>query len=601
MNIILFILSLLAFCVGVGGIYIICKNETIKKTEGQAIVGKKISVKEMPGTPYRYIVKAEYKIDDSMNEGLIITPDKAILQYKDDEALPLIYVKKKHKVYYAEEKSYEVVVKVAILGALCFFALNLIWASFNLIHKPIKIKDIDSVEKIEISIDNKTLSSLELTITEKDLIREFCNEMCQVKAKRIFSGGGGDADITIYTRVYYAGDKAKTYMVIYGNQILLKEGKEAYRMNESDAEKLHEYFLQLCKSKDYGALDLDGVRKDLSQMPETEMDFAELNETVNAEPQYAEYQGDFPKELVEEFEKILLQKNKKGSDYAVDDSSDYEELLKKYGSEKYELTLDELAVLFPEVEQHREEIETIYDAYQFCEASENCNQIYRFFSEENREFYLYTYEYGGTAGYCYAQLMEKIEGEMIYTGFKFDMLNNGIGGLICYEGEHYFVYIELNDRLHYGDGIRIYRVAPDATEADNVLIRCVPEKYVWEDGMMASDDTTEVSAYIERIKDEIADKRYIETADTYLYDGEKIAGFSELLQQTSPHNELVQMWFYEIDDKVYTFQIFHMKGYNYMLAVRLVEENNITTIGCDYIVPRFCFEIMEGKELHVGL
>lgn len=586
MNIILFILSLLAFCVGVGGIYIICKNETIKKTEGQAIFGKKISSEIMPGTPYRYIVKVEYKIDDSMNEGLIITPDKAILQYKDDEALPLIYVKKKHKVYFAEEKSYEVVVKVAILGALCFFALNLICASFNFIHKPIKIKDINSVEKIEISIDNKTLSSLELTITEKDLIREFCNEMGEVKAKRIFNGGGGDADITIYTRVYYTGDKAETYMVIYGNQILLREGKEAYRMNESDAEKLHEYFLQLCKSKDYGALDLDGVLRNLSQMPETEMDFAELNETVNAEPQYAEYQGNFPKQLVEEFEKILLQKNKKGSDYAVDDSSDYEELLKKYGREKYELTLDELAVLFPEVEQHIEEIETINDAYQFCEASENCYHIYRFFSEENREFYLYTYEYGGTAGYCYAQLMEKIEDEMIYTGFEFDMLNDGIGGLICYEGEYYFVYIQLNDRLQYGDGIRIYRVAPDATEADNVLIRCVPEKYVWEDGMMASDDTTGISAYIERIKDEIADKRYIETGDT---------------QGANSHNELVQMWFYEIDDKVYTFQIFHLKGYNYMLAVRLVEENNITTIGCDYIVPRFCFEITEGKELHVGL
>lgn len=579
MNIILFMLSLLAFCVGVGGIYIICKNETIKKTEGQAIFGKKISSEIMPGTPYRYIVKVEYKIDDSMNEGLIITPDKAILQYKDDEALPLIYVKKKHKVYYAEEKSYEVVVKVAILGALCFFALNLICASFNFIHKPIKIKDIDSVEKIEISIDNKTLSSLELTITEKD----------------------------------------------------------------------------------NGALDLDGVLRDLSQMPETEMDFAELNETVNAEPQYAEYQGNFPKQLVEEFEKILLQKNKKGSDYAVDDSSDYEELLKKYGRKKYELTLDELAVLFPEVEQHREEIETINDAYQFCEASENCCHIYRFFSEENREFYLYTYEYGGTAGYCYAQLMEKIENEMIYTGFEFDMLNDGIGGLICCEGEYYFVYIQLNDRLQYGDGIRIYRVAPDATEADNVLIRCVPEKYVWEDGMMASDDTTGISAYIERIKDEIVDKRYIETGDTqgawysygmendtetafdfplnaeeqsyrkmdfanidipiyyntkvssneklppflegefYLYNGEKITGFSELLQGANSHNELVQMWFYEIDDKVYTFQIFHLKGYNYMLAVRLVEENNITTIGCDYIVPRFCFEITEGKELHVGL
>lgn len=410
----------------------------------------------------------------------------------------------------------------------------------------------------------------------------------------------------------------------------------------------------------YRTFDWDSVQADLSQIPETEMDFVELNENVNAGAMYAEYQGNFPEELVEEFETLLIQKNKKGMDYSFDDSTDYDELLKKYGSENYELTLDELAVLFPEVEEHREEIETVYDAYQFCGGSKNCYNIFRFFSEENREFYLYVYGYGGTAGYCYAELMEKIEDEMILTGVEFDMQNEGGGKLICYEGDYYFVFMQSNYRLKYGDGIRIYRVGPDATEADNVLIRCVPAKFVWEDDVMASDDAIELSAYIDQIKEEIVDTRYIETGDTqgawysygmegngemasdfplntekesyrkldfanmnvpiyyktnvsqvekfppqlegefYLYDGKKILELSKLSQRICYYDELVQMWFYEIDDKVYTFQIFRLRGYNYMLAVRFVEGNEVTTIRCDHIVPRFCFEITEGEEKHVG-
>lgn len=118
-------LGLLAFCIGLVGIYIICKNEAIKKKEGKTIVGKKIRCEEMTGTPTRYIVEVEYRMDDSMNRGLVITTDKAVLQYKNVEELPLIYVKKKHKVYFAGEKSHEAVVKVVLLSGLCFFALIL--------------------------------------------------------------------------------------------------------------------------------------------------------------------------------------------------------------------------------------------------------------------------------------------------------------------------------------------------------------------------------------------------------------------------------------------------------------------------------------------
>ena len=83
-------------------------------------------------------------------------------------------------------------------------------------------------------------------ITEKDLMQDFCNEMSEIKAKRIVNGGGEDSNITIYIRVYYSGERIE-YYTIYGNQILLNDGKKAYQMNDSESEKMREYFLRLCK------------------------------------------------------------------------------------------------------------------------------------------------------------------------------------------------------------------------------------------------------------------------------------------------------------------------------------------------------------------
>lgn len=127
------------------------------------------------------------------------------------------------------------------------FLLLLIWQNVN--FKPIKINAVDSVEKIEISleiIENNNISLYKSEITEKDLMQDFCNEMSEIKAKRIVNGGEENSNITIYIRVYYIGEKLE-YYTIYGNQILLNDGKKAYQMNESESEKLWEYFLRLCK------------------------------------------------------------------------------------------------------------------------------------------------------------------------------------------------------------------------------------------------------------------------------------------------------------------------------------------------------------------
>ena len=125
------------------------------------------------------------------------------------------------------------------------FLLLLFWQNIN--FKPIKINDVASVEKIEISleiIENNNMSLYKSEITEKDLMQDFCNEMSEIKAKRIVNGGGEDANITVYIRVYYIGEKLE-YYTIYGNQILLNNGKKAYQMNDSESEKLREYFLRL--------------------------------------------------------------------------------------------------------------------------------------------------------------------------------------------------------------------------------------------------------------------------------------------------------------------------------------------------------------------
>ena len=127
------------------------------------------------------------------------------------------------------------------------FLLLLFWQ--NVSFKPIKINDVDSVEKIEISleiIENNNTSLYKSEITEKDLMQDFCNDMSEIKAKRIVNGGGEDSNITIYISIYYSGERLE-YYTIYGNQILLNDGKKAYQMNDSESEKLREYFLRLCK------------------------------------------------------------------------------------------------------------------------------------------------------------------------------------------------------------------------------------------------------------------------------------------------------------------------------------------------------------------
>ena len=54
---------------------------------------------------------------------------------------------------------------------------------------------------------------------------------------------------------------------------------------------------------------------------------------------------------------------------------------------------------------------------------------------------------------------------------------------------------------------------------------------------------------------------------------------------------LVQLWFKEIEGKIYTFRLLLNNGYNYVLNVSLIEGIGITQVQSYIIVPKKEFQI----------
>lgn len=409
----------------------------------------------------------------------------------------------------------------------------------------------------------------------------------------------------------------------------------------------------------YNTFDWESIEEDLGYAPPIDTEIIDLNRNVNTESPNIEYEGSFPKGLVESIAKLMYQNNLTGE--RMSEKNDYFDFLARYGGGNNQLTLEELEELFPEVKEHRSEIETIEDAYQFCDAPEWrwCYQMFHFFSKENTEYYLYVCPRPGTGGYCDAFLRKRKNDEMEWTEDHIMMQAQGFAELICYEGEYYFVFIQSNKRIKYQDGIRIYRLESDDIKLDNVLIRCIPEGFEWREDYVSSESPgEELSLYIEEIKDDVTDSNYIERGDThgahdnmesdgeaapeiplvaekgleeslyqnilkldfanmgvpiyywthmyqaesrsahvqagfYMYDKSRNKIFE--LERWSADTDAMQLWFHEIDGKVYTFLVYRLVGYNYMLTVKLIEGNEVTSIAQYHIIPRFSYEITEGK------
>lgn len=459
-----------------------------------------------------------------------------------------------------------------------------------------------------------------------------------------------------------SGGKFHEAVSISVNTILISEkGNTVMAAGNENIAELLEREEESYIEEVYNTFDWKNIKEGLRYAPPIDAEIVDLNRSVNTESPNIEYEGSFPKGLVESIAKLLYQNNLTGE--RMSEKNDYFDFLARYGGEDNKLTVEELGELFPEVKEHLDEIEDVYDAYQFCGMPEDswkyCCDIFHFFSKDNTEYYIYVCESGGTGGYCTTIIDKRKSNETEWTTDYIMMQAQGFAELIRYEGEYYFVFIQSNKRIKYQDGIRIYRIESDDVQADNVFIRCIPEGLEWKEDYVSSQSPgEELSLYIEEIKDEVTDSDYIERGDTrgahgnmesdgeaapeiplvaegqyyekryqnvqkidfanmgvqiyywtYMYHAESFpahvqAGFYMYDKSRNKIYEVgewpgdtdaVQLWFHEIDGKVYTFLLYRLAGYNYMLNVRLIEGNKVTPIAQYHIIPRFSYEITEGK------
>lgn len=192
----------------------------------------------------------------------------------------------------------------------------------------------------------------------------------------------------------------------------------------------------------------------------------------------------------------------------------------------------------------------------------------------------------------------------------------------------------------YLENIFIQRLIPDGGQ-NHAIIEAVPESFKWQkiyDNHSVS--KAAVSDYIEEIKTKLMDLPYLSDSET-VYSGDENTAIDpdkllRLKSITSPYdsfykidfnndktdeyiskeksynriytciyqftgkgimmleyddtagaagNELVQLWFKEIDGKVFTFRLFYNENSYYILNVSLIEDTSITQVQTHIIVP----------------
>ena len=380
----------------------------------------------------------------------------------------------------------------------------------------------------------------------------------------------------------------------------------------------------------------------------------------------------FPPELITAFEEMLYQ----SFDYNMDKSfwediekSIYFEATKKFSSDKFELDMEEMKRLFPELEDPEVEMASEYDAYKLVSGRENCVNMFHFNMTPDQDNYVIAESSGGSNGAMMIELT-KLENDEFVIISSFETQNNGYGRVIQYGEGFYYVFIEYNYNLKNYDGIRIHKLGENAAE-DNLLIKYLPYNYVWKNVYMTTDGES-LNTYLEGIKGDITSDTYLENGlakDVDVFCGDEIkdedfgvqnvdefyfsshyhkADFANIgvpiyMRKSNfipsdyrnvwqfkcrfflqnPENDsvweldqmeigasgavpyqdrlvLVQMWFKEIEGKVYTLCLYHAFDYNYVLNVYAIEGDKAEQIRTDILSPQRQFVLTEGERFFSG-
>lgn len=279
------------------------------------------------------------------------------------------------------------------------------------------------------------------------------------------------------------------------------------------------------------------------------------------------------------------------------------------------------------------------------------NHIYEFAMDDG-DYYLTVTDSGGTAGFAYISMYRKENGVLteVFDTSTLDM----DARVLQYGGEKYLVERYYNYYSKYGDTCYIGRLTPNGI-GDYVRITFLPEEFIWEKRYDAGIACSgKISAYVDSVKEELMAASPI-TDDIRVFMGDESSdiGHEELLRLRSltggtefdwidmdndgeeeylerhhwfPSNStllhlvanvfqisegrtkrmnfefdegretLLQLWFKEFEGKVFTFRLYLINGYNYLLNVSLIEGTEITQVQSYIIVPKRSFAIKSEKK-----
>lgn len=372
----------------------------------------------------------------------------------------------------------------------------------------------------------------------------------------------------------------------------------------------------------------------------------------------------FPARLISALEKMIYQSLDSSLDkFSWEDikESIYFETMKEFGAEHFELDLEKMEYLFPEVMKNAD-VENVYEAYRLVSGESNCEMMFHFHMTDNQDNYVFIVDSGGSEGIVNVVLTERIDDKFIVIS-RFETQNSGYGRVIQFDNQFYYVLLEYNYSLKNYDGVRIYKLGDNAGQ-ENLKIKYLPYNYVWKNIYNVSEGV-ELDAYLESIKNDITSDKYLERGKAegiYVYYGDEQEASNFIVQENEKqylNNEyywidfanigvpvymrksnlvpssyrdiwhlrsvfyiqntennlinelnkleigyyapvagevvLVQMWFKRMGGKVYTCCLYHVSDYNYVLAVFLVEGDQITRIRTDMICPQRHFVLKEKR------
>lgn len=272
--------------------------------------------------------------------------------------------------------------------------------------------------------------------------------------------------------------------------------------------------------------------------------------------------------------------------------------------------------------------------------------IYKYNLDKNT-YYLLVADSGGTARFVYIHIYKESEGELKVFDHWVSLDFNA--RVIKYNNDLYLIERSYNYYSKYTDTIHICRLVPDKIK-DFVAIELKPNKFEWEEVFNNHQPYEKnITSYVTSIKDDLMAKSPIDdNIQIYLgdeknkFDHDKKLrlksvggdhdyyeidfnndGESEYFERhfwfpsnyttlllinnfykftdkrtisingdfNRDNSTLIQLWFKEIEGKVFTFRLFLNDGYNYFLNVSLVEDTNITQVQSYLIVPKNEFNI----------